>query len=359
MPDPVMMLDEPAIEVLSYWGLKPESWRVVGVVTSEVEGVSLPIVRIADERYVLRCQPEELTENDTLFRHAFMRHLRGQGLPVPELLARTEGHTYAVVPQGIYELQGWADGQPYTTDGPACDERMEAAAKTLALLHQASAGFEWQRHAWPEERSAAAIAQAYIALIRERAQSEGLSRAVASGLERIAGTSEERLAAAVEALEEVPRPPELHLHGDYQAHNLAFGPDGVVAVYDFDAAHWGRRIDELAYSLLYFAGVRWDDQPGVTPPLVDDGMDILRAHRYLSAYGSEAPPAEGEARLLADALALAFPVVFANGVAEDVMYPEDFAAPPDEEDVLARVQWAETFWLWLDRYRDSLAQAWG
>ncbi|HLZ23279.1 MAG TPA: phosphotransferase [Ktedonobacterales bacterium] len=359
MPDPVVMLDEPAIEVLSYWGLKPESWRVVGVVTGEMDGASLPIVRIADERYVLRRQPAELTENDTLFRHAFMRHLRAGGLPVPALLQRSEGHTYAVVPQGIYELQGWTDGQPYTTDGPASDERLEQAAATLALLHQASVGFQWQRHTWPEERSSAAIAQAYITLIGERARDETLTPAMASALERIAETCEERLAAAVEALEESPRPPELHLHGDYQAHNLAFGPGGVVAVYDFDAAHWGRRIDELAYSLLYFAGVRWDDEPGVTPPLVDDGMDILRARRYLGAYGSEAPPAEGEARLLADALSLAFPVVFANGVAEDVIYPDDFAEPPDEEDVLARLQWADTFWLWLDRYRESLAQAWG
>ncbi|MGH2514379.1 MAG: phosphotransferase, partial [Ktedonobacterales bacterium] len=230
---------------------------------------------------------------------------------------------------------------------------------TLALLHQTSASFQWQRHTWPEERSAAAIAQAYITLISERARDDSLTRTMTSGLERVARACEERLDAAVEALEEVPRPPELHIHGDYQAHNLAFDRDGVVAVYDFDAAHWGRRIDELAYSLLYFAGVRWDDEPGVTPPLVDDGMDILRAHRYLRTYGAEAPPAEGEARLLAHALALAFPVAFANGIAEDVLYPEDFAEPPDEEDVLARLQWADTFWLWLDRYGESLAQAWG
>lgn len=359
MPDPVVMLDEPAIEVMSYWGLKPQSWRVVGFVTSEVESVSLPIVRIADERYMLRRQPDEMTENDTLFRHEFMRHLRGQGLPVPALLPRPEGHTYAVVPQGIYELQGWADGQPFTSDGPASDERMEQAATTLALLHQGSAEFQWQQHAWPEERSAAAIAQAYVRLIGERASDESLTPAMASGLKRIAETCNERLAVAVDALEEAPRPPELHIHGDYQPHNLAFGPEGVVAVYDFNAAHWGRRIDELAYSLMYFAGVRWDDTPGLTPPLVDDGIDILRAHRYLSAYGSVAPPAEGEARLVADALALAFPVVFANGVAEDLIYPEDFAEPPDEEDVLARLHWADTFWLWLDRYRESLAQAWG
>ena len=359
MPDNVVMLDENAANTVSYWGLKPENWRVAGVVRTGLEGISLPIIQVADGRYVLKRQPDELTENDTAFRHIFMRHLGGQGLPVPELLPRPDGHTYAVMEDGIYELQEWRDGQPYMSDGPASDLRIEEAARTLALLHQASAEFQWQHRAWPEERSPEAVAAAYIGIIRDRSALPGLPSAIASGLERVAAACEQRLEPAVAALEEVPRPPELHIHGDYQAHNLAFDTKGVSAIYDFSAARWERRVDELAYSLLYFAGVRWDDTPGVTPPLVDDGIDILRAHRYLSAYGREAPPAEGEAALLADALALAFPVVFVNGVAEDLIYPDDFEEPPDEEEALGRLQWADTFWLWLDRYRDSLAEAWG
>lgn len=358
MPDDVMMLDERAEETMSYWGLKPGDWRVAGVVRTGLEGISLPILQVAGGRYVLKRQPDELTENDIIFRHAFMRHLTVQGLPAPSLLPRTDGRTYAVLEYGIYELQGWCDGQPFVTDGPASDLRIEEAARTLALMHQASAEFQWQHHAWPEERSPAALAAAYIELIRDRAALPGLPAAIATGLERVAVACEQRLGPAIDALEETPRPPELHVHGDYQAHNLAFDSTGVCAIYDFSAARWERRIDELAYSLLYFAGVRWDDTPGITPPLVDDGLDILRAHRYLSAYGREAPPAEGEARLLADALALAFPVVFVNGVAEDLLYPDDFDEPPDEEEALTRLHWADTFWLWLDRYRDNLAEAW-
>jgi Ser/Thr protein kinase RdoA (MazF antagonist) len=358
MPDDVVLLDDRAVEVMSYWGLAPTNWQIVGFITTDVERASRPIVQIANMRYVLRRQPVDLTENDTIFRHAFMRHLSAQGLPVPPLLPRPDGHTYAVVVDGIYELQGWLDGQRFLSDGPASDLRLEQAANALALLHQASASFQWQRHVWPEERSAEAIAQAYIGLIRQRAGLPGLAPAASGMLERIAAQAEERLAVAAEALDELPRPPELHLHGDYQAHNLGFGPSGLVAIYDFDAARWGRRLDELAYSLLYFAGTRWEETSGVTPPLVDDGLDVARASRYLAAYGTDAPPAEGEAALLGDAIAVAFPVVFANGVVEDLMFPEDAAAPPDETDLLARLHWAESFWLWLDRYRDSLAEAW-
>ena len=62
--------------------------------------------------------------------------------------------------------------------------------------------------------------------------------------------------------------------------------------------------------------------------------------------------------LLADALTLVFPVVFANGIAEDLIFADDFEDAPDEEDVLARLNWADSFWLWLDRTADTLAQTW-
>ncbi|MGZ3666186.1 MAG: phosphotransferase enzyme family protein [Ktedonobacterales bacterium] len=358
MADQVVMLEDNAIEVMSYWGLNPGNWRVIGFITTGLEQVSRPIIEIGGQQYVLRRQPQDLTENDTLYRHTFMRYLAAQGLPVPPLLQRPEGHTYAVVEDGIYELQGWLDGQRLVTDGPAYQDRIEAAAATLGQLHQASADFRWEPHLWPLERSSAAIAQAYCNLIKERSEGTALTPAIRAGLARVAEVCAERLDTAVDALEAQPRPPELHIHGDYHAHNLAFDGSSVSAIYDFDASHWQRRIDEVGYSLLYFAGVRWDDGEGVTPPLVDDGLDILSANRYLTAYGREAPPAEGEARLLGDALTLAFPAVFANGIAEDLIFPDDFDGTPNEEEALGRLQWADTFWLWLDRYRDVLAQVW-
>ena len=73
---------------------------------------------------------------------------------------------------------------------------------------------------------------------------------------------------------------------------------------------------------------------------------------------ARSPPAEGEAPLLADALALVFPIVFVNGIAEDLIFSDEFETDSDEEDALSRLHWADTFWLWLDRYRDTIAQAW-
>ena len=358
MPDDVVMLDEQTSEVLSYWGLKPGTWSLTGIVRTSLEGVARPIVEVAGQRYLLRRQPDDLTERDTIFRHAFTRHLVAQGLPVPALLPRPDGHTYAVAENGIYELQSWQAARPFTSEAALADDWIAAAATTLGALHQSSADFQWQPHLWPQERSTEAIAQAYLRLIAARAEAADLPESVRVGLARVAEEASSRLDDAVEALTGGPPPPQLHLHGDYQPHNLTFDGSGVVAIYDFDAAHWARRVDELAYALFYFAGVRWDDEPSVTPPLSGDGLDILAVHRFLKAYGDEAPPAEGEARLLADALAIAFPIVVANGVAEDLIFSDDYAEPPDEEDALERLAWADRFWLWLDRYRDTLAQVW-
>jgi Ser/Thr protein kinase RdoA (MazF antagonist) len=361
MQDEIVMLEGNDAAVLAYWGLRPGDAQTVGFVKSGLAGTTRPIVGIGGARYVLRRQPAELTEADALFRHSFMRHLGARGLPVPELLPRPDGFTYAVVEDGIYELQGWREGRRYITGDLAEAEMREAAASALGALHQASAEFRWQPHRWPDDRSALAVTQTYIALIRQRSEGAGLPASVARGLARVAEGCGVRLDAAIDALEAAPRPPELHIHGDYQPHNVAFAPDAALelaAIYDFDAARFERRIDELAYALLYFAGARWGEETTVTPPLVDEGLDVLAAHRFLAAYGAEAPPAEGEARLLADALTLAFPLVFANGLAEDLVFHDDFDGEPDEGDALARLQWADTFWLWLDRYRDTLAQAW-
>ena len=344
--------------VLAAWELSANDVRVVGAVPGMAGTILRPVVEVNGRRYLVRWQSPELTEADLRFRHAFMAHLRDAGLPVPGLLARPDGTTHAITDNGIYEVQEGLDGRQFATEDAAGEAELEAAARMLGRLHQASAGFQWQPYRWPEERSADGLARSYIALIQQAAEHQDAAIAVKSGLTRVAEACEGRREAAASALAVEPAPPQLHIHGDYQAHNLRFGASEVSAIYDFDAARWDTRLLELAYSLLYFTGVRWDDAFSPTPPLVDDGLDILRVHRYIGAYGREAPPAEGEAQLLADALALVFPIIFVNGIAEDLVFPDDFEHSGEEEDALSRLHWADTFWLWLDRYRDTIAQAW-
>jgi Ser/Thr protein kinase RdoA (MazF antagonist) len=344
-------------EALVAWKLKNDAWRLVGTVPGNRGAVLRPMVEIGEARYVLRRQPPDLTLADARFRHAFMTHLTAAGLPVPALLPAVDGHTWALVGEGVYELQTYLDGHPYRSSGTASGARLEAAAATLGRLHQTSADFAWEPHIWPEERSAANIASSYVNLIAGAAENGALSPATRHGLARVADGCAARVEQA-SATFQVADAPHLHIHGDYQPHHLSFAEPDVSAIYDFDAARYELRLIELAYSLLYFTGLRWDERDGLTPPLVDDGLDILAAHRYLRAYGSEAPPAPGEAAQLTDALALVFPIAFANGAAEDLIFAADFDGAPDEEGALPRLEWADAFWLWLDRSAETLAQAW-
>jgi Ser/Thr protein kinase RdoA (MazF antagonist) len=346
-----------ARQALAAWKLKDGAWRLVGTVPGSRGAIMRPVVEIGDARYVLQRQPPDLTLADARFRHAFMTHLRAADLPVPALLPAGDGHTWALVGDGVYELQTWLDGHPFLSSGIASGARLEAAAATLGRMHQASADFAWEPHTWPEERSATNIANSYVTLIADTVENDALSPATRHGLERVAEGCAARVEQAGATLQ-MADAPQLHIHGDYQPHHLAFAEPDVSAIYDFDAARYEPRLIELAYSLLYFTGLRWDERDGLTPPLVDDGLDILAAHRYLRAYGSEAPPAQGEATHLADALALVFPIAFANGAAEDLIFADDFEGAPDEEDALPRLEWADAFWLWLDRSAETLAQAW-
>lgn len=356
-PDELDAVRDEATAAMGAWGAPAGAWQVVGVVRGSLGAELRPVVAFEDQRYVVRRQPPDLREDDAHFRHAFMRHLRGEGLPVPPLRARPGGGTYAVVAGEIYELQAWLGGAPYDPDGPDTTRQIAAAATTLGALHQASAVYAGEPSRWPEGRSPQAVASAYLDLIQRAAARDDITPAVAAATTRIAESAAERIAAASQALGVVPGPPELHIHGDYQPRNLAFGADDTTAIYDFDAVHWARRLDELAYALLAFTGVR-ERAEGPAEPLAGDGLDILRAHAFLHAYGQVAPPAEDEAPLLGDAIALLFPVVVANGIAEDLMFADDYGGPPPEAEILPRLEWADAFWLWLDRYRGVLAEAW-
>jgi Ser/Thr protein kinase RdoA (MazF antagonist) len=346
-----------ATTALEAWDLSPDAWRLAGTLHRSLGSTLRPVVEVEGQRFVLRRQSPDLFERDIQVRHAFSAHLAAEGLPLPRLRPRPGGATYALIAGEFYELQEWRAGEPYQPLGAAATAQAAGAAATLAMLHQASALFTGAPHVWPAERSTPALARAYLDALRQTSERDGLSPAVAATLVRIAASTTERVDAAALALEVTPGPPELHIHGDYQPWNVAYAGDMVAAIYDLDALRWARRLDELAYALLGFTAL--DDEPERAPaPLVADGLDAPRTHAFLRAYGQVAPPAEGEASLLGDAISLAVPIVLVNGLLEDLVFAEEFGEKPPEAELLARLEWADSFWVWLDRYRGVLAESW-
>src|SRR5689334_13142529 len=90
-------LREVAAAALAAWEAQPGTWRLIGAVRGSLGQELRPVVEMEGERYLLRRQPPSLGEAAVLFRHALMRHLRAEGLPVPYLRARPGDGTYALV----------------------------------------------------------------------------------------------------------------------------------------------------------------------------------------------------------------------------------------------------------------------
>lgn len=379
--------------VLRYWGQRPEMWQLIGFTASATDPLAPtwlapdahPIVELMQSPVVVRRQSLNLSERDAIERHGFMRYLAERGLPVPALLERPDGSTYALAPlvpltdpqqprgityvieNGIYEVQAYVTGRRYITDGPGEDMYLQAAARTLGVLHHVSLDYRAPARDVAHEHTFLAISTAYLRRltdIGQVAKAGGVPRSIATELRRLARETAPRLVAAAERLDARQDLPWLYVHGDYQPHNLAFADDRVRAIYDFETAHWDRRLLGLAYALMAFAGLRWEDDdvsgmPSATPPLAEHGLDLERARAFLAAYGQFAPPEPGEADALADALLVVMPIIFANGVAEDIVFAhrEQRPAHPTRE-CLTHVAWAETFPEWIAEHGAALRAAW-
>jgi homoserine kinase type II len=374
--------------VLRYWGYRPQIWRIVGFTAptagwsyAEAMGVH-PIVEVLQATVIVRRQTPGLSERAAAARHAFMQHLAARSLPVPPLVCRPDGSTYAFVPivplsdpegprgriyaieHAIYEVQEYVPGRRFMTGGPWEDVDLVTAARTLAELHRASLEYNGPVPASTHGLTTRGLVEAHLQRIGDAAQQGGIARPLAAGLRRLVREGRRSVAAAAAALDAQTTLPSLYLHSDYQPHNLAFIEDRVAAIYDFEAMHGERRVVGLAYALLAFTGLRWGEEAASgrstsTPPLEEQGLDLDRARTFLAAYGQVVAPAAGEAEALGDALQLVFPIIVANGAAEDLVYADSEQHRAHSlRECRAHLAWAETFPSWIEEHRAALCDAW-
>lgn len=203
-----------------------------------------------------------------------------------------------------------------------------------------------------------AMVQSWLNLARNKAEQSDL-QAIAAALSDWVDAWEAVLPAAMMSIGSVHTIPAFHIHGDYHAQNLRFGPSGVIAVTGLEASHWERRIFEVAYGLFYFSALRWQPDSSSTRPLTKRGFEPALARQFMGAYGEVYPPARGEATLLADALMLVSPIATINGPLEDLFYTREEVDETLIEDIMERLAWATTLPGWLNRVRRTLPEMWG
>ena len=345
-------------EVMQAFGVS--EWKNLGLAgppgSPPGDGQSL-LVEIQGERYVLKERVEGLIEEDSNHRYAFRNFLQQAGIPIPPLRLTPQGEPAVVVDDDYFELEQEARGERFNTANPRSLEWVGAAGAMLARIHQASSGYPGPLHRWPSEAHAGGVVQGYLNLARSKAEESEIA-AIAAALSNWCDQWEAVLPSAMVSIGSVRGLPEFHIHGDFHALNLRFGPQGVTAVLHWEASRWEKRIIELAYGLFYFSALEWRANSAMTRPLVKRGLDPERARSFLESYGSIYPPAPREASILGDALILVSPIATINGPLEDIFFTPHGRDDTLIDDVMERLAWAASLPAWLARVRRSLAEMW-
>lgn len=346
-------------EIMQAFGIS--EWQNRGPVESiSLNSLSLQ-VDIADQRYILRERPEGIIGEDVNFRYNFQHHLQQAGIPVPSFHLTPQGELTVKVGEDYFELQQQIGGELFSTANPRSLDWVSSAGSMLGRIHQASRRYVGHQHRWPAEVHVGAVVQKYLNLARARAEESSI-QAISSALSNCADQWEAMLPSAMVAIGAGQNLPEFHIHGDYHALNLRFGPFGVSAVTGLEAARWEKRIFEVAYALFYFSALAWLPGSSATPPLAKRGFEPERARNFLHAYAEQYLPVKGEAELLADALLLVFPIIAVNGPLENLFFTS-VATEADQDptlidDVMEHLSWAASLPAWLGRIRRSLPEMW-
>ncbi|HTI14902.1 MAG TPA: phosphotransferase [Dictyobacter sp.] len=334
-------------------------WENLGPTEASHANSLSVLVDVSGQHYVLRERPEGLIGEDINFRYDFQGHLLKAGIPLPAFYLTPQGDAAVQMGEDFFELQQQIGGEMFSTSSHRNLDWVESAGSMLGRIHAASRQYTGTIHRWPPEAHLGSVVQSYLQLARSRAEQSSI-QAIASALSEWADQWDAVLPSTMMAIGAKHTLPELHIHGDYHALNLRFGPFGVSVVTGLEASRWEKRIFEIAYGLFYFSALAWLPGSTATPPLVKRGLEPERASRFLQGYAEFCPPVQDEASSLVDALMLIAPVVSINGPLEDLFYASDAELDATLiDDVLERLSWAISLPGWLQRVRRSLPEMWG
>ena len=342
-------------EVMHAFGIS--TWQNLGATSNAPTETLNLLVEVQGQQYLLKERQEGLVAVDPTHRYNFQHYLQQQGIPIPSLLLTPAGEPAVIIGEDAFELQHLSSGELFSSSNPHALQWTSNAGTMLARIHQASLHYPGAQHRWPSEVHMGAMVQGWLNLARAKAEQSEI-QAIAVALSNWADQWEAVLPAAMISIGATHNLPEFHIHGDYHAHNVRFGPSNVSAITGWDASRWEKRLFEVAYAVFSFSALHWQADSEQTLPLTKRGLEPERAREFLQAYRAIYPPAKGEAVLLADALLLVSPIATLNGPLEDLFFsPQE---PEDEliEDVMERLTWASSLPAWLVRTKTMLAELW-
>jgi Ser/Thr protein kinase RdoA (MazF antagonist) len=240
--------------------------------------------------------------------HAFIAHLRAQGLPVPHVLTDAQGRTAIACGDWTYEVHAPAAGLDLYRDAPSWTPptsaaHARAAGAMLARLHTAA-----QSYTAPARSTSLLVSSAQLLRSDDLLAAIADACAVRPGLAAALAERDWRhaLAPLAEALRTVqPRLaalPVLWTHGDWHVSNLCWNTDGneaeVAAILDFGLCAPTFALLDLATAIERNA-IGWLEPDPVRRPVWPD-----IALGLLEGYARHRPLDAPTRALLADLLPL-------------------------------------------------------
>ncbi|MBY8854971.1 phosphotransferase [Nocardia sp. CA2R105] len=301
------------------------------------------LVRFADGvRRVVKRVPVGLRDSGALAEeHAFMEHLRAQGIPVPEVWSCTGAefsYEFQVPGAGVDRYRDAFSWSPYLS----C-EHAAAAGAMLARIHCAAEGYDAPARPL-RPLQAALCADPVAAVERHLAARPALAQFLAERDWR----ADLRAASAPGAVDLSGLEP-LWTHNDWHGTNLLWRGDEITSVLDFGLADRTTAVFDLATAIERFA-IDWLALRRGEPVRVH----IRQLTAFLRAYRAIRPLTEYERVALPET----FPLVHIHYELSEIDYFLSVLISPNRENAeiayrsyfLGHLQWSAS-----DRGRDFRA----
>lgn len=190
------------------------------------------------------------------FIHSVMRLLGRNGLPIPEVMSRPDGHTWTLWGERIVEIHRYI---PHDKGLHRDWQRMHSAAASLGDLHRVLRGFSpTVPPVPPEMRNDLLPSECWNMLPHaERNLHHAMKGAEEAELaaQHVLSQARDLLVPLLDDYERVlGNLPWNFVHGDFHFWNLLYRSDDIVGVVDFDFLQERERIFDIAYAIQAILG---------------------------------------------------------------------------------------------------------
>lgn len=261
------------VEIADQYGIS-SFCQVMAIHTGDNSRVN--VVTDQDRRkWVLKQYEDVLSEAAILFNNSVMRHLNSAGFPVPHIRMTSSGQDFLSLGGKNFALYEFIPGFRYNDflviPRSKRQHYIQQAGNTLARCHKIMAGASpcghknegyqsintskrWDEYSWHYDEWNRLISIATHPRNGNKLLTEKRAQIISEMLSNVVEHEKNRQVLPITVI-----------HGDFSPLNLLYSPDGSVqALLDFDKACFEESIDEVATSLLEFAGrtggsINWKD----------------------------------------------------------------------------------------------------